>query len=192
MWRQFLLKMMCWISYTPIKRISYKDLKIIVKNFKMPPFTLDTINQLFISFKRFMRKRFWNVSKRNIRSVGKQAETSLVQMLGYMVIINITTDGIFYFSSLTCWGKITQQELTIKKVESHLNLRLWLTVACYTRSTSRKKNAGLRWQEWNSADSQLLFLLRIIFLTASSYKSESTLLSVESAEDQHWWSSYKH
>lgn len=35
-----------------------------------------------------MKKCFWNVSKGNIRSVGKQAETSPVQMLGYMVIIN--------------------------------------------------------------------------------------------------------
>lgn len=140
MWRQFPLKIMCFESAV----LTYKESrtrisKIIVKKLKMPPFTLDTINQLFISFKWCTRKHFWNVSKWNIRSVGKQAETSQVQMLGYIVIINITTDGIFYFSSLTCWGKITWQERTLKKVESHLNLRLWLTVACYTRSTSRKK-----------------------------------------------------
>lgn len=52
-----------------------------------------------------MKKCFWNVSKGNIRSVGKQAETSPVQMLGFMVIINTTTDG-----SLTSLASLAEEK----------------------------------------------------------------------------------
>lgn len=86
-----------------------------------------------------MKKCFWNVSKWNIRSVGKQAETSPVQMLGYMVIINTTTDGSFNFSSLTCWRKRTQWKLILKKqMKVSLNLGL-CDCGMLHFSTSRKR-----------------------------------------------------
>lgn len=46
------------LSAVLIRRISYNDLKIIVRNLKMPSFTLGTISQLFYFVQLFYEETF--------------------------------------------------------------------------------------------------------------------------------------